>query len=144
VMMVSCSMSLLWPSEDDCGSPPALPHAHVLWNKSSRVGTNVVYQCNSGYHNVGTGNVSICTSTGQWERPPMLCQGTVIVLSDHFQFNSVYLIQPNITNYEFASEGFTICTHTTSLWSTYNITVKHTYLKHTHIQCVLLCVCSLS
>ncbi|XP_056274299.1 sushi domain-containing protein 1 isoform X8 [Pseudoliparis swirei] len=63
--------------EDDCGSPPALPHSHVLWNKSSRVGTNVVYQCNSGYHNVGTGNVSICTSTGQWERPPMLCQEAV-------------------------------------------------------------------
>jgi len=31
------------------------------------------------------------------------------------QFNSVYFIWPNITNYEFPSEGFTICTHTTSL-----------------------------
>jgi len=26
------------------------------------------------------------------------------------QFNSVYFVEPNITNYEFASEGFTICT----------------------------------
>jgi len=32
-----------------------------------------------------------------------------------WQFNSVYFIQPRITNYKFASGGFTICTHTTSL-----------------------------
>jgi len=31
------------------------------------------------------------------------------------QFNSVYFVKPIITNYNFASEGFTICTHTTSL-----------------------------
>jgi len=30
-------------------------------------------------------------------------------------FNSVYFIEPNITHYKFSSEGFTICTHTTSL-----------------------------
>jgi len=34
---------------------------------------------------------------------------------EDIQFNSVSFIQPNITNYLFASEGFTICTHTTSL-----------------------------
>jgi len=28
---------------------------------------------------------------------------------------AVYFIQPNITNLDFSSEGFTICTHTTSL-----------------------------
>jgi len=31
------------------------------------------------------------------------------------QFNSVYFVQPNIPNYKFASKGFTICTHMTSL-----------------------------
>jgi len=31
------------------------------------------------------------------------------------KLNSVYFVQPNITNYKFASEGFTICTHSTSL-----------------------------
>nr|XP_019949285.1 PREDICTED: sushi domain-containing protein 1-like isoform X2 [Paralichthys olivaceus] len=61
--------------EVDCGSPPAaLPHSHMLWNKSSRIGSEVVYQCNSGYHNVGKGNVSTCTAVGQWEKPPVLCQ----------------------------------------------------------------------
>ncbi|XP_034397204.1 sushi domain-containing protein 1 isoform X4 [Cyclopterus lumpus] len=75
-----CGADGLWKGpnmvceEVDCGSPAALPHSHVLWNKSSRMGTEVVYQCNSGYHNVGKGNVSICTSAGQWERPPVLCQ----------------------------------------------------------------------
>ncbi|XP_075960998.1 sushi domain-containing protein 1 isoform X7 [Anarhichas minor] len=75
-----CGADGLWKGpnmvceEVDCGSPPALPHSHMLWNKSSRMGTEAVYQCNSGYHNVGKGNVSICTSAGQWERPSMLCQ----------------------------------------------------------------------
>jgi len=31
------------------------------------------------------------------------------------QFNSVYFVKPNNTNYKFTSEGFTICAHTTSL-----------------------------
>lgn len=68
---------MLWLSEVGCGAPPALPHTHMLWNQSSRIGTEVLYQCVSGYHNVGGGNVSTCTAAGQWETPPMLCQGTV-------------------------------------------------------------------
>ncbi|XP_078106235.1 sushi domain-containing protein 1 isoform X4 [Sander vitreus] len=63
--------------EVDCGSPPALPHSHMLWNKKSSMGIEVLYQCISGYHNVGKGNVSICTAAGQWERPSVLCQETL-------------------------------------------------------------------
>ncbi|KAM7416084.1 hypothetical protein PAMA_018248 [Pampus argenteus] len=58
----------------DCGSPPALHHSHMLWNKSTMMGTEVVYQCDSGYHNVGKGNVSVCTAAGQWEGASVLCQ----------------------------------------------------------------------
>jgi len=36
-------------------------------------------------------------------------------------FNSVYFIKPNIRNYEFASEGFTVRTHMTSL--TFDLTL---------------------
>ncbi|XP_026199298.1 sushi domain-containing protein 1 isoform X2 [Anabas testudineus] len=78
-----CGADGLWrgPSlvceEVDCGSPPALPHSHMLWNNISKMGAEVVYQCNSGYHNVGMGNVSICTAAGQWERPSVLCQETL-------------------------------------------------------------------
>ncbi|XP_037338631.2 sushi domain-containing protein 1 isoform X7 [Pungitius pungitius] len=60
--------------EVDCGAPPSLPHSHPMWGHGSRMGTEVVYQCNSGFHNVGTGDVSTCTSAGQWEGPSMLCQ----------------------------------------------------------------------
>ncbi|XP_037338624.2 sushi, von Willebrand factor type A, EGF and pentraxin domain-containing protein 1 isoform X3 [Pungitius pungitius] len=63
--------------EVDCGAPPSLPHSHPMWGHGSRMGTEVVYQCNSGFHNVGTGNVSTCTSAGQWEGPSMLCQEIV-------------------------------------------------------------------
>ncbi|XP_062240819.1 sushi domain-containing protein 1 isoform X2 [Platichthys flesus] len=78
-----CGADGLWSGptmvceEVDCGSPPARPHSHMLWNKSSRVGSEVVYRCNSGYHNVGKGNVSSCTAAGQWEEPLVLCQETL-------------------------------------------------------------------
>lgn len=66
-----------WPSEVDCGPPPHPPHTHMVWNKSSRVGAEVFYQCNYGYHNVGEGNVSVCAAAGLWEKPSVVCQGTV-------------------------------------------------------------------
>ncbi|XP_053181615.1 sushi domain-containing protein 1 [Scomber japonicus] len=56
-----------------CGSPPDLPHSRMLWDKRTMMGTKVVYQCDSGYHNVGKGNVSVCTAAGKWERA-VLCQ----------------------------------------------------------------------
>ncbi|XP_070690426.1 sushi domain-containing protein 1 isoform X2 [Pempheris klunzingeri] len=95
VAMLACDEGFVWRSGDnssvcgpdgqwkgstmvceevDCGSPPALPHSHMLWNKSSRMGTEALYQCNSGYQNVGKGNASICTAAGLWERPSVLCQ----------------------------------------------------------------------
>ncbi|XP_076020771.1 sushi, von Willebrand factor type A, EGF and pentraxin domain-containing protein 1 [Genypterus blacodes] len=60
--------------EVDCGSPPALPHSHMLWNKSSAMGAEVVYQCDPGYRNVGEGDVSACTDAGLWTPPSVLCQ----------------------------------------------------------------------
>ncbi|KAG7489330.1 sushi domain-containing 1-like isoform X1 [Solea senegalensis] len=63
--------------EVDCGSPPVRPHARMLWDKSSKMGTGVFYQCDTGYHNVGKGNVSICGAAGEWEEPPVLCQETL-------------------------------------------------------------------
>ncbi|KAM9391713.1 sushi domain-containing protein 1 [Pholidichthys leucotaenia] len=60
--------------EVDCGRPPALPHSHMVWNKSSKMGSEAVYLCNSGYRNVGEGNVSMCTAAGLWEKPSVLCQ----------------------------------------------------------------------
>ncbi|KAM9858829.1 protein lev-9-like [Aulostomus maculatus] len=58
----------------DCGPPPAFPHSFMLWNRSSRMGSQVRYQCNSGYHNSGQSDVSTCTSAGQWTGASLLCQ----------------------------------------------------------------------
>ncbi|KAK1892489.1 Sushi domain containing protein 1, partial [Dissostichus eleginoides] len=52
----------------------AAPHSLRLWDQSSRPGSRAIYQCNSGYHNVGKGNVSKCNAAGEWERPPLLCK----------------------------------------------------------------------
>lgn len=41
------------------------------------MGAEVFYQCNYGYRNVGEGNVSVCAAAGQWEKPAVVCQGTV-------------------------------------------------------------------
>ncbi|XP_035022886.1 sushi domain-containing protein 1 isoform X2 [Hippoglossus stenolepis] len=110
-----CGADGLWSGptmvceEVDCGSPPARPHSHMLWNKSSRVGCEVVYQCNSGYHNVGKGNVSICTTAGQWEEPPVLCQETlcgsppVSVSTEHMWNGST---APGSTVLYFCKTGF--------------------------------------
>ncbi|XP_064867539.1 sushi domain-containing protein 1 isoform X3 [Oncorhynchus nerka] len=74
-----CGAESVWkgPSlvceEVDCGLPPALPHSVMLWDQSTRIGSEVVYQCNSGYYNVGEGNVSICTANGQWDKSALLC-----------------------------------------------------------------------
>ncbi|XP_044054083.1 sushi domain-containing protein 1 isoform X3 [Siniperca chuatsi] len=110
-----CGADGLWKEptmvcEDvDCGSPPALPHSYVLWNKRSRMGTEVLYQCNPGYHNVGKGNVSICTAAGQWERPSMLCQEILcgsppIIESTEQVWNSNST--PGSTVLYFCKEGF--------------------------------------
>ncbi|XP_071259838.1 sushi domain-containing protein 1 isoform X7 [Salvelinus alpinus] len=75
-----CGAESVWkgPSlvceEVDCGLPPALPHSVMLWNQSTRIGSEVVYQCNSGYYNVGEGNVSVCTAKGQWDQTYFLCE----------------------------------------------------------------------
>ncbi|CAN9512702.1 unnamed protein product [Ophioblennius macclurei] len=63
--------------EVDCGYPPAPLHSHLLWDKSSRMGAEAFYQCDSGYRNVGGGNVSVCTKAGQWEEPSVFCQEIV-------------------------------------------------------------------
>ncbi|XP_067377759.1 sushi domain-containing protein 1 isoform X2 [Channa argus] len=95
--------------EVDCGSPPAFRDSHMLWNNSSRMGTEVFYKCNPGYHNVGEGNVSICTAAGQWETPSLLCQETLcgsppIVESTKQVWNGYST--PGSTALYFCKEGF--------------------------------------
>lgn len=61
--------------EVDCGVPPPIPHSVMLWDKISTVGSQVVYQCKSGYGSVGGRNVSVCITSGEWDGASLLCQG---------------------------------------------------------------------
>uniref|UniRef100_A0A3Q4ML16 Sushi domain containing 1 n=1 Tax=Neolamprologus brichardi TaxID=32507 RepID=A0A3Q4ML16_NEOBR len=99
-----CGAEGLWSKPNmvvDCGSPPAVPHSRLLWNKSTRMGTEVVYQCNSGYHNVGKGNVSICTAAGQWA---ILCGNPPVIefTGQVWSYNST----PGSTVLYFCKDGF--------------------------------------
>lgn len=66
--------------EVDCGVPPPIPHSVMLWDNVSTVGSQVVYQCKSGYRNVGEGNASVCTASGEWDVASLLCQGAVTLV----------------------------------------------------------------
>ncbi|XP_075879180.1 sushi, von Willebrand factor type A, EGF and pentraxin domain-containing protein 1 isoform X2 [Nelusetta ayraudi] len=78
-----CGADGLWTpptmvcEEVDCGPPPEVPHARVVW--SSLGGTEVRYGCNHGYRNVGRTNGSVCGADGRWEEPELLCQGTMSI-----------------------------------------------------------------
>lgn len=61
--------------EVDCGVPPPVPYSVMQWNNVSTMGSQVVYKCISGYHNVGEGGSSICTASGEWADASFLCQG---------------------------------------------------------------------
>ena len=63
------------PVEVHCGVPPSIPHSVMLWDKMSIVGSRAVYQCKSGYRNVGEGNTSVCTASGEWDEASLLCEG---------------------------------------------------------------------
>ena len=84
--------------EVDCGEPFPIPHSVMLWNKVSTVGSQVVYECDRGYVNVGEGNVSVCTAGGEWQGTSLYCQG------DHF---IIYLqFKPKLRTCEL-SQGLT-------------------------------------
>ncbi|XP_051535666.1 sushi domain-containing protein 1-like isoform X4 [Myxocyprinus asiaticus] len=75
-----CSSEGIWSQSDflcqevDCGVPPSLPHSFVLWNNSSSLGSVAHYMCETGYHSVGEGNVSVCNSNAKWSQIYMRCE----------------------------------------------------------------------
>ncbi|XP_017270013.1 sushi domain-containing protein 1 isoform X2 [Kryptolebias marmoratus] len=75
-----CTVNGYWTKPDilckevDCGEPLPIPHAGVLWDKSSAVGSQVAYTCDDGYVSVGEGNVSVCTASGEWDQTSLSCQ----------------------------------------------------------------------
>ncbi|XP_049326343.1 sushi domain-containing protein 1 [Astyanax mexicanus] len=70
----SWSKPTLTCKEVECGIPPSFPHAVMLWNGLSEVGTEVLHKCVDGFYNVGKEDVSVCSSRGEWSRPHFLCR----------------------------------------------------------------------
>ncbi|XP_057687733.1 sushi domain-containing protein 1 isoform X1 [Corythoichthys intestinalis] len=60
--------------EIDCGSPPDIPHSVLLWDHISTVGSQVAYQCQSGFYSVGEKNKTVCKGNGKWETLSLRCQ----------------------------------------------------------------------
>ncbi|KAM9811010.1 sushi domain-containing protein 1 [Neosynchiropus ocellatus] len=75
-----CNTSGYWTepniscSEVSCGSPPDVPHSVRLWDQTSTVGSQVLYQCASGYQSEGGPHVSYCSLRGVWEPVSLLCR----------------------------------------------------------------------
>ncbi|XP_053726528.1 sushi domain-containing protein 1 isoform X4 [Synchiropus splendidus] len=61
-------------SEVNCGAPPEVPHSLRLWDLTSTVGSQALYQCVSGYHSEGGPHVSYCSLRGVWEPLSLLCR----------------------------------------------------------------------
>ncbi|XP_059910735.1 sushi domain-containing protein 1 isoform X6 [Gadus macrocephalus] len=65
--------------EIQCGEPLSKPHARMLWDNGTRVGSVLHYQCEEGYrpstnrHSPST-NRSVCGVDGQWEESDLRCE----------------------------------------------------------------------
>ncbi|XP_074850782.1 sushi domain-containing protein 1 isoform X2 [Carettochelys insculpta] len=59
--------------EISCGSAPEIVHGHIIGNYSSRLGSEVYYECEEGFYSEG-GNVSVCTKEEVWEPSVLICK----------------------------------------------------------------------
>lgn len=68
---------LFFIAEVDCGIPPTIQHAELLWNPRSSLGSVVHYSCQEGFDYVGGNNISVCTEEGVWVKSTLTCTGRV-------------------------------------------------------------------
>ncbi|KAG7248715.1 hypothetical protein CRUP_032840, partial [Coryphaenoides rupestris] len=61
------------PVAVDCGAPANPPHVFISWDNGSVLGSSVVYGCDPGYRHVEEGNTSVCSASGLWSPPGLLC-----------------------------------------------------------------------
>uniref|UniRef100_H3ACG5 Sushi domain containing 1 n=1 Tax=Latimeria chalumnae TaxID=7897 RepID=H3ACG5_LATCH len=58
----------------DCGSPPLILHADILWNGATGLGSTAHYKCLPGFHTVRGKNISVCALNGEWENVTLVCK----------------------------------------------------------------------
>ncbi|KAI1900174.1 hypothetical protein AGOR_G00047290 [Albula goreensis] len=76
----TCGIKGVWegPSlvceEIDCGRPILIPHASILWDRNTRMGSIAYYNCDEGYYSVNEKSLSVCGENGLWEDNAMRCE----------------------------------------------------------------------
>ncbi|XP_077201418.1 sushi domain-containing protein 1 isoform X1 [Paroedura picta] len=65
-----------WPPtfSKDCGHPPLIPDSKMNWDKTSRLGSVVEYECNKGFYATSPKTRSHCTHSGSWEILDLRCK----------------------------------------------------------------------
>nr|XP_057927624.1 sushi domain-containing protein 1 isoform X6 [Doryrhamphus excisus] len=64
----------LWCEEISCGPPQTLPNTNLLWDRSIRPGSVVLYECISGYYRESGENISTCQTSGEWAKVSLKCE----------------------------------------------------------------------
>lgn len=67
----------LFVVEINCQEPVFKPHAKMLWDGTSRIGSLVYYQCEEGYYTKSLRNYSSCGENGLWEDIDLWCEGAM-------------------------------------------------------------------
>ncbi|XP_039615446.1 sushi domain-containing protein 1 isoform X9 [Polypterus senegalus] len=66
-------MTSLLCKEINCGKPASIPHATVLWNQASQLGSKVYYKCQDGFFTHNKNNYSMCAADGKWGKLNFTC-----------------------------------------------------------------------
>lgn len=67
----------LFVIEINCQQPVFKPHAKMLWDSTSHMGSVVFYQCEEGYYTRGLRNYSVCGENGLWQDIDLWCEGAM-------------------------------------------------------------------
>ncbi|KAL7988623.1 hypothetical protein Chor_007542 [Crotalus horridus] len=60
--------------EIDCGKPPRLPNADIIWDNSTTLGSTIYYKCKDGFQSFGEHNFSQCKISHKWENITFECK----------------------------------------------------------------------
>ncbi|XP_029470305.1 sushi domain-containing protein 1 isoform X2 [Rhinatrema bivittatum] len=68
-----CTRNQTWEAiaffckEIECGTPPGIQHADLVWSGNSSLGSVVYYECKEGFEATSGKNISVCREDGLWE-----------------------------------------------------------------------------
>ncbi|XP_037349074.1 sushi domain-containing protein 1, partial [Talpa occidentalis] len=93
-MVSSCTAQGTWEppklncQEVSCGRPPEVPHAMLVGNPSSRLGSEAQYVCQEGFESPGGRITSVCTEKGTWTDSTVTCTEIIIEINNVSVFNN--------------------------------------------------------